>query len=128
MQPIIRITDMKIAIPTMGDKGLEETVAGHFGRCPTYTMLDENGDIIEIIKNISSHMGGTGLPPELLQQNGVNILLCRGIGPSAIDLCTRLNIDTYVDSNTTVKTLYNNWKSNALSKASLDDSCEEHRR
>ena len=118
---------MKIAIPTMGEKGLEESVAEHFGRCPTYTILDEEGNIIEIIPNKSSHMGGTGLPPELLHQNGVNVLLCQGIGPRAIQLCKELQIDTYVDSSTTVKNIYDKWKSNTLSKASLDDVCEEHR-
>jgi len=118
---------MKIAIPTMGEKGHEESVAEHFGRCPTYTILDKDGKIIEIINNTSSHMGGTGLPPELLHQNDINVLLCRGIGPRAIQLCQELQIDTYVDTGTTVKDIYNNWKSDALSKASLDDSCEEHR-
>ena len=36
---------MKIAVPTMGEKGLEESIADHFGRCPTYTILDENVDM-----------------------------------------------------------------------------------
>jgi len=119
---------MKIAVPTMGEKGDGEDVAEHFGRCPTYTILDENGNVIEIIRNASSHMGGTGLPPELLQQNGVNVLLCKGIGPRAIQLCKELQIDTYVvNSSTTVKDIYDQWKSNTLPKASLDDVCEEHR-
>ena len=118
---------MKIAIPTMGEKGYEEFVAEHFGRCPTYTILDEKGNIIEIILNTSSHMGGTGLPPELLQQNGINVLLCRGIGPRAIELCQEFKIDTFVDSSTIVKDIFNNWKNSSLSQATLDDVCEEHR-
>lgn len=118
---------MKIAIPTMGEKGLEEFVAQHFGRCPTYTILDKEGNILEIIANTSSHMGGIGQPPELLHKNNINVLLCQGIGPRAIQLCKQLNIDVYVDSAATVKDIYNNWKNKRLSKAGLDDVCEEHR-
>ena len=119
---------MKIAIPTMGDKGLEEGVAEHFGRCPFYTILDETGNLISIIHNKSTHMGGTGLPPELLKQNAIDVLLCKGIGPRALQFCQELKITTYVDSGKTVKQIFHNWKSNTLSKASLDDVCEEHRK
>ena len=42
---------MKIAIPTDGNKGLNETVAEHFGRCKTYTFLDEIGKVIEVLGN-----------------------------------------------------------------------------
>ena len=111
----------------MGQKGYEESVAKHFGRCQTYTILDENGSVIEFINNTSVHMGGKGLPPELLQENDVNVLLCRGIGPKALQLCKELHIDTYVDSGNTVEDIYRNWCSNLLSKATLNDVCKEHR-
>ena len=62
---------MRIAIPTEGKMGLEESVAYHFGRGETYTVLDENGKLIEVIDNESEHMGGEGLPPELLRKHGV---------------------------------------------------------
>ena len=119
---------MKIAIPTDGTKGLNENVAEHFGRCLSYTVLDENGNLIEIIENTSSHMGGEGLPPDLLKKNNIDVLLCRGIGPKAIELCNQFSIKTYVDNSKTVKEIFNNWKKNELSKATLDDSCKEHRR
>ena len=118
---------MKIAIPTLGEKGLDEIVSQHFGRCETYTILDEKGLLIKIIENISSHNGGQGLPPELLQKNGINVLLCKGIGPMAIDLCKELNITVYVNSGKTVKEIFENWKRDSPLPASVDDSCEEHR-
>jgi len=54
---------MKIVIPTNNRKGLDDKVAEHFGRCLTYTFLNENGEVIEIVDNTSEHMGGNGLPP-----------------------------------------------------------------
>ena len=117
---------MKIAIPSMGKKGLEETVAEHFGRCPTYTILDEKGNLLEILNNTSSHMGGNGLPPELLKKNGINILLCQGIGPKAMQLCQDLKIDVYVDYSATIKELFHKWEKQKISKADSNDSCKEH--
>ena len=117
---------MKIAIPTLGEKGLEETVSEHFGRCPTYTIMDNEGNIVTIINNTSSHNGGKDLPPELLQQNGINVLLCKGIGPRAIEMCNSFGIEVYVDSSSIVKEIYTKWKNNQLHKASLDDGCGEH--
>ena len=117
---------MKIAIPTTGKKELEENVSEHFGRCQTYTFLDENGNIIDTIDNTSSHMGGTGLPPELLKNNDVDILLCHGIGPKALHMCKEFNIKVYVNKGSNVHDIFHNWKNNDLSQATTDDVCKEH--
>ena len=118
---------MKIVIPTDNKDGLDASVAEHFGRCSTYTFLDEKGSVIEIIDNICEHMGGSGLPPELMKKHGANVLLCRGLGPRALDLCGQLGIDVYVHQAETVKDLFDAWKGNKIEKAGSDDVCEEHR-
>jgi predicted Fe-Mo cluster-binding NifX family protein len=119
---------MKIVIPTENKKGLNDKVAEHFGRCNTYTFLDENGKLIEIINNISEHMGGSGLPPELMKKHGANILLCRGLGSRALDLCKQFDIEVYVYQSTTVKEIFNLWKKNKIKKASSEDVCKEHKK
>jgi predicted Fe-Mo cluster-binding NifX family protein len=118
---------MKIAIPTDDKKGLDDTIAGHFGRCNTYTLIDENGRVIEIIDNTSEHMGGSGLPPELLKKHDVKVLLCRGLGSRAIQLCKEFGVDVYVYEARTVKDMFDLWKQNRIKKADLNDACEEHR-
>lgn len=118
---------VKIVVPTDDKNGLGANVAMHFGRCNTYTFLDENGKILEIIDNISEHMGGTGLPPELMKKHGADILLCRGLGGMAIDLCKKLGIDVYVCQAKTVKDIFDKWKSGSLGKAGAEDACKhEH--
>ena len=94
---------MKIVIPTNNKKGLDDTVAEHFGRCLTYTFLNEKGEVVEIINNTSEHMGGSELPPELMKKHGANILLCRELGPRALTLCSQLGIDVYVNQAETGK-------------------------
>ena len=58
---------MKIVIPTNSKIGLNDEIAEHFGRCLTYTFLNEKGEVLEIIENTSEHNGGQGLPPELIK-------------------------------------------------------------
>jgi predicted Fe-Mo cluster-binding NifX family protein len=117
---------MRIVIPTNGKKGLQEKVAEHFGRCPTYTFLDERGRIIKIIDNTSEHMGGLGLPPELMKKHEANILLCKGLGSRAIDLCNNLKIDVYVVQAETVEEMIDVWNNKKIKKATTEDSCKEH--
>jgi predicted Fe-Mo cluster-binding NifX family protein len=118
---------MKIVIPTEGNNGLEEKVAYHFGRCNTYTFLDDGGKILETIKNTSEHMGGHGLPPELMKEHGANVLLCRGLGPRALNLCAEFGIDVYVCEAETVREIFDLWKSGRIDKAGSGDVCGEHK-
>jgi len=118
---------MKIVIPTHNRKGLDDMVAEHFGRCKSYTFLDENGKVIEIIDNTSEHMGGSGLPPELMKKHGANILLCRELGPRALNLCKQLGIDVYVGHAETVREMFKLWKDGKIKKANFENICKEHK-
>ena len=118
---------MKIVIPTDNKKGIEDTVAEHFGRCLTYTFLNEKGEVVEIIDNASEHMGGVGLPPELMKKYGADILLCGDLGPRALSLCEKLGIDVYVSQAETVKEIFEMWKNNKIKKAGAEDVCEQHK-
>jgi len=119
---------MKIAIPTDGKKGLEDTIAKHFGRCLTYTFLNEKGEVVEIMDNTSEHMGGKDLPPELLKKHGVDVLLCGELGSRALILCDQLGIDVYVGQAKTVKEIFEMWENNKIKKAGAKDVCEEHKK
>ena len=117
---------MKICIPTMGENGLENIVGEHFGRVPTYTIVDLETDEIKVIPNTSEHMGGQGHPPELMAKEGVNIMVCRGLGRRAIMMFEELGIDVYIGASGTVNDAINDFKQNKLQKASLDNSCRQH--
>jgi len=114
---------MKIVIPTNNKIGLNDKVAEHFGRCQTYTFLNEKGEILEIIENTSEHNGGQGLPPELMKKYGANILLCKGLGSRALNLCKDFEIDVYVYQAEIVKDIFELWKNNKLKKVGAEDAC-----
>ncbi|MBL7160901.1 MAG: NifB/NifX family molybdenum-iron cluster-binding protein [Candidatus Aenigmarchaeota archaeon] len=106
---------------------MSSMVAEHFGRCETYTFLDEAGEVTGILENGSEHMGGVGLPPEFLKKNGAEVLLCGGVGPRAITLCNELGIAVYVSDARTVQEIFELWKAGKIKRAGADDACEEHK-
>lgn len=118
---------MRIVIPTNNKTGLADKVAEHFGRCLTYTFLDEQGEVLKIIDNTSEHMGGAGLPPELMKKYEADILLCKELGPRALNLCQQLGMAVYVSSAETVKDIFELWKNNKLKQANNQDICQEHK-
>jgi len=71
MENLKKLIKMKIVIPTDSKKGLDDQIAEHFGRCKTYTFLNEEGELLEIIDNTSEHNGGQGLPPELMKKKWI---------------------------------------------------------
>ena len=81
---------MKIAISTDGNRGMNENVSNHFGRCKTYTIIDENGQVLDIVENKSSHAGGEKLPPYFLKDLDIDILFCQGIGYKALSICIKI--------------------------------------
>ncbi len=79
---------MRVAIST--DSG---TVSAHFGRCPSYTLLDiENGEIINRTE-IGNPGHATGAIPQFLSQNGVNVMIAGGMGWRAQDFFKQYGID-----------------------------------
>jgi len=79
---------MKIAISTDG-----EYVSAHFGRCPSFTLVDiEEGKLVskKVINNPGHH---PGYLPQYLSENGVNCIVAGGMGMRAKELFKDVNID-----------------------------------
>ena len=117
---------MKICIPTIGDNGLNDHVGEHFGRVPTYTIIDLETNEIKIIPNTSEHMGGQGYPPEIMAKEGVNIMVCRGLGRRAITMFKEMGIEVYIGAFGTVKDAIDDFKQGRLQKAGISDACGQH--
>lgn len=117
---------MKVAVPTKGDRGLNEEVGEHFGRVPTYTIVDLDSNEVTVIDNTSHHKGGEGYPPELLAEHGVDVMLCQGLGRRAIQMFTDLGIDVCIGAAGTVRDTIQAFKADELQSADTGDACTRH--
>lgn len=117
---------MKLGIPSMGDNGLDEQVGEHFGRVPTYTIVDLDSDTVTVIPNTSHHMGGQGDPPEILKKNGVEVMICQGLGRRAIDLFQSIGIDVYIGAHGRVRDAVEAYRNGQLQQANVGDGCQKH--
>ena len=117
---------MKICVPTLGNKGLDEDIGEHFGRVPTYTLVNTETNEIKIIDNVSEHMGGQGYPPEIIAKTGAEVLICRGLGRRAIMMFDEFGIKVYVGASGTVRDALKLWEQNELIPASENNACAGH--
>ena len=117
---------MRICVPTMGEKGLDETVGEHFGRVPFYTVFDTETEEIEVFSNTSEHMGGTGLPPDIIAEHNVDTMLCGGLGGRAISLFEQKGIMVYVGAHGTVRDSLKLLKDGKLQIATDENACKDH--
>ena len=99
----------------------------HFGRAPTFTLYDTVTENVEVVNNISEHMGGVGKPPEMLQEHNVEVMLCSGLGPRAIDMFESYGIRVFVGASGTVRDTIDLWKEGILQEATDETACKMHR-
>lgn len=118
--------NMKLCIPTLGENGLDNHIGEHFGRVPTYTIVDLDTNEVKVIPNTSHHMSGQGYPPEIMAKEGVNIMICRGLGRRAITMFEEMGIDVYIGASGTVRDAVAAFKQGTLQKANEGDACGQH--
>lgn len=118
---------MKVCVPTNGQGGIEAMVSEHFGRSPTYTVVDTESGKVEVIANTSEHMGGAGKPPEQILRTGAHVLVCSGLGPRAIDMFESYGIEVYVGATGSARDAVEMWRSGRLQMATDENACKEHR-
>jgi predicted Fe-Mo cluster-binding NifX family protein len=95
------MTTLRIAIPSIGEGGLDGQRAGHFGHCDVFTCIEaENGGITSVstIQNKEHVQGGCMVPVNLLAENKINALIVGGIGMRPLMGFKQVGIDVYHDA------------------------------
>lgn len=78
---------MRIAVSTETNAGLDAPVAGHFGRCPFFTLIDLEGDQIQAIQVVANPffpVHEPGQVPAFVHSQGANVMLTGGMGARAV--------------------------------------------
>ena len=77
-------------------------VAEHFGRCPSYTLVDiQNGTVIEQ-KTVDNPGHAPGAIPKFLDSLGAKYIICGGMGPRAAGFFDQLGIQKVTGISDTV--------------------------
>ena len=118
---------VKVCLPTMGDRGLEEYVSSHFGRAPTFTVVDIETNAVKVVPNTGEHMGGTGHAAEFLLKEGAQVMIVGNLGPRAVELFQQSGIEVFTCATGTVREAIEDWKAGALTEADAANACLEHR-
>ncbi|MBD3414103.1 MAG: hypothetical protein GF421_06715 [Candidatus Aminicenantes bacterium] len=108
---------MKLAISTEGN-----SVSAHFGRCPSYTIVDiKDGEVVnkEVIDNPGHR---PGFLPEYLSEKGVECVIAGGMGPRAQTLFHQKNITPIIGIQGPVDEVIDKFINQELEKG--EDLCD----
>lgn len=111
---------MKIAIPTDGKKGLEDTIAEHFGRAGNFLVYDTETKIFDIYPN-PEISGKAELPPDFLHRQGVEAIIVFSLGLMAYNKFKNYNIKMYKAIEGTVTENIQKLKDNELKELKEKD-------
>lgn len=94
---------MLLAVPSLGEGGLEAERSGHFGHCDCFTLIDIVDDAIgevRVLPNLPHEHGGCLRPVQLLADEGVNALLAAGMGARPLAGFAEAGIAVFFDDTT----------------------------
>jgi len=123
-----------IAVAAEDEAGLDGQVAGHFGRCRAYVVVDTAAGQIQanrIVPNPHAQAHQPGQMPRFIQGLGVDAILAGGMGPRAIDMFSRFGIDVATGLTGTVRDVVESYLRGELSgtvpcRHEHADSCGGH--
>ncbi len=94
---------MVLAVPSMGEGGLEAERSAHFGHCDCFTLVDvADGEIgaVRVVANPPHEEGGCLRPVNLLASHGVNALIAAGMGARPLAGFNDAGITVYFETET----------------------------
>jgi len=109
---------MKIAIAT--DNG---SVSEHFGRCPSYTLVDIEGTEIKNKTIVDNPGHEPGRIPAFLNEQGATVIVAGGMGQRAIGLFQENNIEVIVGTSGLVENAISSYIAETLTSG--ESTCSE---
>jgi len=100
---------MRIAISTDG-----EFVSAHFGRCPSFTLVDIENNTVTKRVEVANPGHQPGAIPEFLHKRGVQCIVAGGMGMRATSFFEEYNIKTIVGISGTVDDVIEELKKGTL--------------
>jgi predicted Fe-Mo cluster-binding NifX family protein len=86
-----------VAVPSLGNGGLNDGMSSRFGRCGSFTFVELANNEIKSVKAVPNHaanaMGGAGIQAaQIIGNNNANIVIAGFLGPNAANALNSLNL------------------------------------
>ena len=118
---------MRICIPIVTNEGLKAEVNAHFGSAPYFLIYDTEKEAFEVVNNSDSHhMHGMCHPLKALDNKGVNVVVCGGMGARAVQKLNEGGIRTYRANAGTVEEIVKKYKEGELEELTVKNACSNH--
>ena len=118
---------MRICLPTMGNKGLQESVYNHFGSARYFTIYDTESKSIETKENNNEHQShGACQPVQVLAKFKINAVLTSGMGKRAVMMFNQAGIKVYILDGETVSEAVNKFEQGQLIEIDPQNACGGH--
>jgi predicted Fe-Mo cluster-binding NifX family protein len=119
-----------VAVPSVGEGGLEARRSSHFGRSPCFTLVDiAGGEIrdVRVVANEDHSKGGCRGAAQLLVSSGVDALVAGGIGARPLSILNEAGVDVYFEpALKTVSEAVDAFAAGSLRLVELDQTCSHH--
>lgn len=118
---------MKVCIPTMKGEGVGAVICDHFGSAPGFTLYDQKTKTCETISNPKAdHEHGQCRPMDLLKNQGIVAMICKGMGRNAVAAVERAGIKVFTTAGATVQDAIEEFNEGSLVKLDPEMSCAGH--
>ena len=125
---------MRVCMPTLDERGLEGRLSPHFGRAPFFTMVDDETGEVAVLANVAAqHEHGSGqhghggcAPVGLFGGQGLDAVICRGLGRGAHLRLRETGLRVYLTDSWEVAGALAAWRAGQLAEAEAGQLCAGH--
>jgi predicted Fe-Mo cluster-binding NifX family protein len=124
MQRVIRV-----AVSVDDSNDLDSVVSPHFGRCPTFVLVDLEGNEVKGVQSISNPYYGHHQPgqvPGFIHSQGADVMLTGGMGRRAISFFQEYGIQAATAASGTVRHALEQYLGGGLQEAEPCRESVEH--
>lgn len=119
---------MRLCIPTTDDQGPQAELCEHFGSAAYFTIYDLQTGAYEIVNHSDhEHEHGACHPMDNLKSEGIDCVVCRGLGRRALEKLNSGGIRVLRTDRSTVEDIVQNFSIDELSEIDAESACQNHK-
>ena len=115
---------VKVAVPVELDQGLDSPISGHLGHSPGFMIADIlDGKVENVNVVLNAEHSSCAEPVQMLAQNGVTVLIARGMGMRPLMHSQNMGIRVVISQGNTARDVIENYLSGNIRDMGIDQTC-----